>query len=76
MIIFGWKNRIKIIAQGVFRCPGCAGEPRNGTLKQVKGWFTLFFIPIFPYADRGSFVQCNHCGNTYNPSVLDVEVTA
>jgi zinc-ribbon family len=83
MIIFGWRTRWKPVAHGRFHCARC-GTDRNGAVRNARRWFTLFFIPVFPYRDLGSYVSCSFCHTTYDPSVLcasmkagdKVEVTA
>ena len=34
--------------------------------RSVRGWFTLFFIPLFPISGRRSFTQCPHCGAQFS----------
>ena len=61
MIFFGWghqRQSSKILPfQG--ECLNC-NNTVDWYLVQVSTWFTLFFIPIFPYS-RKAFVLCPIC---------------
>ncbi|MEA3446640.1 MAG: TerB family tellurite resistance protein [Bacteroidota bacterium] len=49
-------------------CPGCKGDL---ILKHYKRWFTLFFIPIFPYSHIDTFYQCVNCNSTFSKSARE-----
>ena len=63
MVIFGWgyqRQSSKILPfQG--KCSSC-NNTVDWYLVRVSTWFTLFFIPIFPYS-RKAFVLCPICGS-------------
>jgi predicted RNA-binding Zn-ribbon protein involved in translation (DUF1610 family) len=73
MLIWGAKTIFKLLGEGVFNCPTCgpAGHFRH---KQARRWFTLFFIPVFPFKDQGRHVECANCGSTFHEGVLGVPV--
>jgi Tellurite resistance protein TerB len=71
IVIFGFRVRLKTIAEGTFFCPRC-GADRSYLLQQARRWFTLFFIPIFPASQPlGDQVQCTTCRTSFRPEVLD-----
>ena len=47
-------------------CPSCGNDLE---LHDLKKWFTLYFIPIFPYSTIESCYKCAHCAQTYKQSV-------
>jgi uncharacterized membrane protein YebE (DUF533 family) len=68
MIIFGTKTTTSTRESGTFHCPRCgAGKPYN--LKAVKRWFSLYFIPVIPLGDVGTYVECGNCAGTFDESV-------
>lgn len=68
MIIYGTRGRESTIEQGAFNCPRC-GMNRTYQHIQVKRWFTLYFIPIFPIGTVGDYVQCDSCSGTFGAEV-------
>jgi len=65
MIIFGWRTRItqhsdEDILQGA--CPECQHDLE---LNNLKSWFTLYFIPIFPYNHIDTLYSCKECEASY-----------
>jgi hypothetical protein len=62
-IIFGWgRERVKNYGPTLKRlCNHCNNED-FGVLKSITTWFTLFFIPVLPYAKETRLVcpVCNH----------------
>ena len=64
MIIFGTRNRYKTIDTGSFYCPHC-GKERQYDHKQVKNYFALYFIPVFPIGDGDEFIECQTCHRSY-----------
>jgi tellurite resistance protein len=75
IFIWGSKGRTKTIGDGQFHCPDCQ-DHRTYAKKEVKRWFTLYFIPVFPMNTLGDFVECGACKSTYNSRVLDFDPTA
>lgn len=70
-LVFGFRTRATRVGGGVFFCPNCRVD-RQYELLQLRRWFTLFFIPIFPTgAARGQHVKCQTCGKAYQPQVLE-----
>ena len=73
LILFGTKERRKVVAEGQFLCPKC-GVTRDYEGISLREWFTLFFIPILPTANnegRKDFVECGTCKSTYDTDVLE-----
>ena len=62
MIIFGWgKRKIKVLGPvGSKKCENCSNDS-VWSLVRASDWFTLFFIPIFPYLIRHHII-CSVCG--------------
>lgn len=61
MIIFGWGHKMIKNFGPTFRhlCTHCNNE-EYWVLTRVMTWFTLFFIPIFPYEIK-YFLTCPIC---------------
>jgi hypothetical protein len=61
MIIFGSRVKSALVAVLFLTCVLCK-TPAAQRLVRVRTWFTLFFIPIFPFG-HGRYVQeCAYCG--------------
>lgn len=43
---------------------------QSGKLKQVRNFFSLYFIPIIPLNVAGRFVECAVCAGTYDEGIL------
>ncbi len=69
-IIWGTRGVTTRKGFGRFVCPTCACN-REYTHKQVRRFFTLYFIPIIPLNIVGTYVECNTCGGTFKDSVLE-----
>lgn len=74
-ILFGTRGVTTTPEEGQFYCPSCQTKREYG-LKRVRRFFTLFFIPLIPLDKLGEYVECKHCKNTYNPSVLGYDPEA
>ena len=61
MIIFGWGHQMIKNFGPTFRslCDHCNNE-EYWVLTRIMTWFTLFFIPIFPYEIK-YFITCPIC---------------
>ena len=61
MIIFGWGHqKIKDYGPTIKRrCDHCNNED-YWNLTSISTWFTLFFIPVFPYSVK-RFLTCPVC---------------
>jgi hypothetical protein len=69
MIIFGTKPRTKTTGHGEFHCPHCE-TPREYERKEVKSYFALYFVPIFPIGSGREFIECQTCHHAFETSVL------
>src|SRR5215831_1653450 len=69
MIIWGSKAQERRISTGTFFCPQCAAQS-SCTHLRVSRYFTLYFIPLFPTATLGQYVQCSRCGIQLSEAVL------
>ena len=73
LILYGTKDRRKVVANGQFICPRC-GVERDYEVISIKEWVTLFFVPILPTAnneEREDFVECGTCKTKYDTDVLE-----
>lgn len=75
LLIWGWRTRFKVLAEGVFHCPGCGGD-RHFAHKQARSWFTLFFLPVIPLKVQGEFVECQTCKQGYDQRILQLPTSA
>lgn len=64
MIIWGSRGLTSVIESNHFHCPRC-GTQRIYSLKQVRNFFTLYFIPLIPLNVAGRYVECGSCGGTF-----------
>ncbi len=72
MIIFGFRTRLTRSSKDDFiekSCPHCSGDLE---LNDLKKWFTLYFIPIFPFSTIESCYKCNSCSQTYKEEIKDM----
>lgn len=69
MIIWGSRGITSTLQSTQFNCPRCSG-PRSCSVKQVRSFFTLYFIPIIPLNVLGRFVECGSCGGTFAEEAL------
>jgi uncharacterized tellurite resistance protein B-like protein/uncharacterized Zn finger protein (UPF0148 family) len=70
-IIFGTRGIRSTVKQGTFFCPQCVSE-KNYKHKKVTQFFTLYFIPLIPLGNKGEYVECQTCRNTYIERVLQM----
>ena len=68
MIIFGTKGVTYTHERGQFTCPSC--ESGDYTLKRVRRFFTLYWIPVIPLDLLGEYIECDGCRGTFNDKVL------
>lgn len=71
ILIFGTKNREKVVREGKFHCHRC-DTPRPYARKEVSQWFTLFFLPIFSFGEKSVLLECDVCHRTYLPDETKV----
>ena len=69
MIIFGSRGMTTTADAGSFHCPRC-GPARRYELKQVRRWFTLYFIPVIPLNKAGEYVECKQCAGTFGKEAI------
>lgn len=65
MLIFGTKGRITRSGKNDTlqnACPQCSSHL---DLSELKKWFTLYFIPVFPYSHVDTFYYCKECESSY-----------
>ncbi len=70
-IIFGTRGmttRVRAEEPLQSACPECQSDL---SLKSLKRWFTLFFIPIFPFNTVQTFYQCDKCKSSYKQSAKE-----
>ena len=61
-ILYGTRSFKKIMAQtGPYTCNHCSNATFFNVVR-VAQWFTLFFIPLFPFSFK-YFHICPVCGN-------------
>ncbi|GCF08414.1 zinc-ribbon domain-containing protein [Dictyobacter arantiisoli] len=60
MIVYGFRSRNKVLGQVAYVCPQCHKNSYH-TIVRSRRWFTLFFIPLFPFT-KTSTSRCNICG--------------
>lgn len=60
-VIFGWNHQIVKNSGPVLPqvCPNCKNDEYWHLLK-ISTWFTLFFIPVFPY-ENNRLIMCPIC---------------
>lgn len=76
ILIWGFRVIGKKLSTGQFFCPNCRCD-RGYVLKQMRRWFTLFWIPLFPTGKQyGEVVECDACHQTFRPDVLSAPTTA
>jgi uncharacterized tellurite resistance protein B-like protein len=75
LIIYGTRGVESTQKSGQFHCPSC-GPGKRYDHKQVRRFFTLYFIPLIPLDLLGEFVECRTCTGTYKKEVLDFDPRA
>jgi hypothetical protein len=72
IIIWGSRGLTSHLDAGTFYCPRCQGQAEY-QLKQVRPFFTIYFIPLFPIGSAERYVECASCGGTFKEEVLAME---
>ncbi len=67
-IIFGTMGVPWTVDTGQFNCPQCGTQGYR--LRQVRRFFTLYFIPLIPLDVIGRYVRCDQCSTDYEEAVL------
>lgn len=73
-IIFGTRGITSRVDSGSFHCPACG--PQTFVRKQVRRFFTLYFIPVLPLDRVGEYVECHGCRGTFEIAVLSFDPAA
>ena len=71
-IVFGTRGRISDSSEADVlqnACPGCSSDL---VLSHLKQWFTLFFIPVFPFNTVDTFYHCKNCDSSYKPEAREI----
>ena len=69
IIIWGSRGVTSTSRSGSFHCPQCNRE-RTYSHKNVRRFFTLFFIPLIPLDNLGEYIECQTCRSSFKPQVL------
>lgn len=69
MIIFGTRSITSVKRSGGFHCPVCE-KSRVFDLKKISRWIHIYFIPVIPLGDQGSYVACRTCQGNFNPYAI------
>ena len=72
MIIFGIRGVAYGKEQGEFYCPDCDTR-RSFTRKQVRRFFTLYFIPMIPLDLLAEYIECQSCKRAYKEDILSYD---
>lgn len=75
MIIFGTRGITTTPERGQFECPNCE-RSQQYSLKRVRRFFTLYFIPLIPLDKLGEYIECGVCNDTYKLNILDFDSSA
>jgi uncharacterized tellurite resistance protein B-like protein len=75
MIIWGSRGVTSSRATGMFYCPQC-DQQRSYDHKQIRRFFTLYFIPIIPLDTVADYVECQFCKGTFKDAVLSYDPRA
>lgn len=73
LIIYGSRGMTSTIGNGQFACPRCS-MMRHYNHRQVRLFFTLYFIPLIPLWRLGEYIECGSCGGTYGVEVLSLRI--
>jgi hypothetical protein len=71
-IVWGREGIVKIIGSGNLECPLC-NLVTAYELRKVQKYFTLFWIPIFPYGKAIEYLECLRCKTTFSPDFFDLK---
>ena len=66
MILLGTTALTRTIDQGDFFCPGCKAMA-SYRMRSRRTFLTVYLIPLFPLSDAEGFLQCDRCGETWEP---------
>jgi hypothetical protein len=69
IILFGTRGVTLTKQSGTFQCPNC-GPQAPYSQKNIRRFFTLFFVPVIPLNKVASYVECHRCKGQFDLSVL------
>jgi uncharacterized tellurite resistance protein B-like protein len=72
MILIGTMNLTRTRERGNYYCPNCR-VTQTYRLRARRPWLTLYFIPTVPIGGAETFVHCDGCRQTWDPSVLTMD---
>jgi hypothetical protein len=72
LIIWGSRNRSCTVDSGKFYCPNCRRSARYDLI-EIRRYFTLYFLPLFPVGQTTAYVRCLRCHSNYEEEILDYE---
>ena len=72
MIIWGSRGLTSEVSRHHFHCPQCSVQ-REGALKQVRNFFTVYFIPLIPLNVAGRYVECTSCSGSFGEEILSYD---
>ncbi len=70
LILFGEQKIVRIAGEGKFPCPVCEGTRRYEHIRG-RNVFSIFFIPLLPLEEVSNYVECQNCGNSFHPGIID-----
>jgi hypothetical protein len=70
MIVYGYKGKQIEVGRGQFFCSNCK-KIRQYRKLRISRYFTLFFIPLFPYKTLAEYVECQGCFSGFKLEVLN-----
>jgi uncharacterized tellurite resistance protein B-like protein len=70
VIIFGTQPSTSTVSSGTFFCPECQSES-SYRQRRVNQNFSLFFVPVLPLSEVAQYIECQRCGGTFKPEVLN-----
>jgi hypothetical protein len=70
MIVYGYKGKETEVGRGQFFCSTCK-KIRQYRKIRISRYFTLFFVPLFPYKTLAEYVECQGCFSGFKLEVLN-----
>ena len=70
LIIAGTKVEENEVGSGTFNCPN-EGSKQSYRHVRLEKKATAFFVPVATMSALGEYVECQSCGATYKPEVLE-----
>ena len=72
ILIWGTKGRVTPVNDAEIlekACPQCSDDLE---LSDLKKWFTIFWIPVFPYSHIETMYHCYECESSFREDAKDV----